>query len=90
MSHPDHVSRKELKGFALQGQTVYMSQRYLQIIFSNPLSTQNKSYMKDTTHFLKIIRDSGIVPLGCHLVTVNIDSLYTNIDIPTGIQEAKK
>ena len=30
--------------------------------FLNPPSTHNKSYVKDTTHFLKIIRDTGVVP----------------------------
>ena len=36
------------------------------------------------------MRYSGVDPLDYHLTTLDITSLYTNIDIPTGIQAAKE
>ena len=56
----------------------------------NPLSTHNTYCVKDTTHFLKITRDSGIVPMNSYLVTLDVTSLYTNICITIGIQAAKE
>ena len=38
----------------------------------------------------RIIRDLGVVPVDCHLVTHDVTSLYTNIHTPTGIQAAKE
>ena len=58
--------------------------------FLNPLSTLNKSYVKDTTHILKIINDTGAVPRHSNLVTPSVTLLYTNICIPTGIQVAHR
>ena len=58
--------------------------------FLNTPSTLNKSYVKDTTHFLKLIRDAGVVPQNSYLVTLDVTSLYTNIPTPSGIQAAKQ
>ena len=63
---------------------------YLVDHFLNPPSTYHHSYVKDTTHFLKLIRDSGIVPTISYLVTLDITLLYINICIPTGIQATKE
>ena len=53
-------------------------------------STHNESYVKDTTHFLKIIRDTGNVPHNSILVTLDVTSLYTNIDINDGLSASKE
>ena len=58
--------------------------------FLNTPSTLNKSYVNYTTHFLKFIRDAGVVPPNGYLVTLDVMSLYTNIPTPSGIQAAKE
>ena len=58
--------------------------------FPNTPSTLNKSYVKDTTHFLKLIRDAGVVPQNSYLMTLDVIPLYTNIPTPSGIQAAKQ
>lgn len=47
--------------------------------FLGPLSTKHPSYLKDTYHFLDIIK-SITVPTNSYLFTIDIDSLYTNIE----------
>lgn len=53
--------------------------------FLNPLSTKHPSYIKDTYHFLDIIRPMT-VPIHTYLFTIDIDSLYTNINTNLGIK----
>lgn len=48
--------------------------------FLGPLSTRDQSYLKDTYHFLDIIRSLKL-PLDTCLFTLDVDSLYTNIDM---------
>jgi len=57
--------------------------------FLNPTCKNLKSYVKDTTHFLKLIYDLGDLPNNCILVTMDVSSLYTNIPIDEGIEAAK-
>ena len=45
----------------------------------NPLCHKVKSHVKDSTHFLQIIEDLRDIPANCHLVTLDVCSLYTNI-----------
>ncbi|KAL7384032.1 hypothetical protein ABVT39_023002 [Epinephelus coioides] len=52
--------------------------------FLSPLSTRHPSYIKDTYHFLDLIRPMA-VPLKAFLFTIDIDSLYTNIDTNLGL-----
>lgn len=52
--------------------------------FLNPLSTRHPSYLKDTYDFISKIGKLKI-PSNSFLFTIDIDSLYTNIDTPTGI-----
>ena len=47
------------------------------------------SYIKDTTHFLKILRDIGSLPDDALLVTLDVTSLYTNIPNNEGIEAAR-
>lgn len=56
--------------------------------FLNPLSTLHPSYIKDTYHFVNIIK--GItIPQDAILFTLDIDSLYTNIVTEEGLQAVK-
>ena len=56
--------------------------------YLNPLSILHPSYIKDTYDFVNKIRTLHI-PQNAILFTMDIDSLYTNIDIPQGIQTIK-
>ena len=49
-----------------------------------------KSYIKDTTDFIKKLATIGILPPNCHLVTLDVTSLYTNIPNKEGIDAAKR
>lgn len=56
--------------------------------FLNPLSCRHPSYIQDTYDFIQKV--SGLhVPSNSFLFTLDIDSLYTNIDINEGIQTVK-
>jgi hypothetical protein len=58
--------------------------------FINPLSVNHKSYIKDTTHFLKTLQDVGPLPANSMLVTFDVTSLYTNIPNDGGIEAANQ
>ena len=58
--------------------------------FLNPLVPTIPSYIRDTTHFLKTLRDLGQVPPNSLLVTLDVSSLYTNIPNNEGIHAAHK
>ena len=47
--------------------------------FLKPMVLDIKSYLKDTTHFLNVLDTLGTLPPNCHLVTLDVTSLYTNI-----------
>ena len=53
--------------------------------FLGPLSTRHPSYIKDTYHFLDTIRPMA-VPKQAYLFTIDIDSLYTNINTELGLK----
>lgn len=53
--------------------------------FLGPFSTKHPSYIKDTYHFLDIIRPMA-VPTQAHLFTIDIDSLYSNINTTHRLQ----
>ena len=54
--------------------------------FLNPTCKHLKSFLKDTTHFLKIISDMGQLQQNCTLVTMDVSSLCTNIPTDEGIE----
>ena len=56
--------------------------------YLNPLSTLHPSYIKDTYDFVEKIKKLHI-PENAMLFTMDIDSLYTNIDTPQGLQAIK-
>ena len=56
--------------------------------FLNPSNKLLRSFVKDTTHFLKLLKDLGNIPNDCILVTMDVSSLYTNIPNDEGLQAA--
>ncbi|KAL2094171.1 hypothetical protein ACEWY4_011483 [Coilia grayii] len=54
----------------------------------NPLSQRHPSYVKDTYSFVDEV-SALTVPRGSFLFTVDVDSLYTNIDTALGLQALK-
>ena len=57
--------------------------------FLNPPTQKLRSFVKDTTHFLQILDNIGILPPNCILVTLDVSSLYTNIPNDEGIAAAR-
>ena len=58
--------------------------------FLKPIVQNTESYIKDTTHFLSILRATGNLPDNTLLVTLDVSSLYTNIPNDIGIQACKE
>ncbi|KAL2078819.1 hypothetical protein ACEWY4_026504 [Coilia grayii] len=56
--------------------------------FLNPISTRHRSYLKDTYDFIQKIRELKL-PSHCFLFTMDIDSLYTNIETQAGLEAVK-
>ena len=54
----------------------------------NPLSIRHKSYIKDSYQFVEIIKNI-VIPMNAILFSIDIDSLYTNIDTNAGLQAIK-
>ena len=55
----------------------------------NPLSTKHPSYIKDTYAFVNLLTDK-CVPASTLLFSIDVDSLYTNIDTSLGLQALRK
>ena len=58
--------------------------------FLQPLIPKIKSYLKDTSHFLNVLKNLGEVPKDSILVTLDVSSLYTNIPTIEGIRAVAK
>ena len=58
--------------------------------FLNPSTTKLRSYVKDTTHFLQILKDIGPLPCNTILASLDVSSLYTNIKNKEGMEAAKE
>lgn len=56
--------------------------------YLNPLAKKHTSYIKDTYDFIEKIKDL-FIPTNSTLFTIDVDSLYTNIDIAEGIQAVR-
>ena len=56
--------------------------------FLKPVSNIHPSYIKDTSDFLSKIKDIEIPP-NSFLITLDVDSMYTNIDHQKGIDSIK-
>lgn len=70
------------------GSDTYYTAEYIDH-FLNPLSVKHASYVKDTYHFIEIIKNLQIPPNSLFF-TADIDSLYTNIDTKSGLAAVKK
>ena len=57
--------------------------------FINQYCPLVKSFVKDTTHFLQILNNLGPIPGDALLVTLDVSSLYTNIDSKAGLNVIK-
>ena len=55
-----------------------------------PTTTLIKSYVRDTTDFIKKLNAIGEIPPSCVLVTMDVTSLYTNIPNDEGLRAAMK
>lgn len=56
--------------------------------FLNPLSHQHPSYIKDTNDFVARVRELTL-PQNCLLFSMDVESLYTNIDSKKGLEAVK-
>lgn len=56
--------------------------------FLTPISNKHKSYVKDTYDFIDKIKQA-VIPSTAYLFTMDIESLYTNIETETGLQAVK-
>lgn len=57
--------------------------------FLNPLSVRHPAYVKDTYHFVDIVKDL-VLPSHFFLFSMDVVGLYTNIDIDAGLSSVKK
>lgn len=57
--------------------------------FLHPLSILHPSYIKDTYHFIEIVKNLKI-PLNSFFFSLDVESLYTNIDIKAGLATIEK
>lgn len=69
------------------GSETYQTAEYIDY-FLNPLSVKHPSYVKDTYHFIGMIKNLKI-PHNSLFFTIDIDSLYTNIDTKAGLTAVK-
>ena len=58
--------------------------------FLNPPTTELPSFVKDTTHFFQLLENMGPLPPNCLLEILDVISLYTNIDHPTGLEAIRE
>lgn len=70
------------------GSESYRIAEYLDY-FLTPLSTKHESYIRDTQHFLERVATLTLTT-PCLLFTMDVNSLYTNIDIPLGMESVRK
>lgn len=57
--------------------------------FLNPLSIKHPAYIIDTYHFIDIVKNLTIHP-NSFLFSLDVDSLYTNIDTKSGLAAVQK
>lgn len=57
--------------------------------YLNPLSIKHPAYIKDTYHFIDIVKNLTIPP-NSFLFSLDVDSLYTNIDTKSGLAAVQK
>lgn len=57
--------------------------------FLQPIACSHKAYIKDTNHFISLLRDLE-VPESALLITADVDAMYTNIDHEQGLEAIKQ
>lgn len=57
--------------------------------FNNLLSQKHNSNLKDAYEFIRKIREVS-VPAGAFLFSIDVDSLYTNIDMALGLKAVRQ
>lgn len=57
--------------------------------YLNPLSTKHPSYVKDTYDFIDMVKKIKI-PANSYFFSMDVDALYTNIDIQSGLNSVQK
>ena len=70
------------------GSETYYTAEYLDF-YLNPLSTKHPAYVKDTYHFVEMVKSLRI-PSNSNFFSMDVNSLYTNIDIQAGLDAVKK
>ena len=70
------------------GSETYYTAEYIDY-YLNPLSNRHPAYLKDTYHFIQIVKNLQI-PSNSYFFSMDVVSLYTNIDILSGINAVKK
>ena len=65
------------------GSDTYHTAEYLDF-YLNPLSMKHSAYVKDTYHFINVVKKLRI-STEFYFFSMDVDSLYTNIPIPAGI-----
>ncbi|MGL4283863.1 MAG: reverse transcriptase domain-containing protein, partial [Eubacterium aggregans] len=70
------------------GSETYATAEYVEH-FLNPISTRHPSYIKDTYDFIEKIKNITL-PTNCLLFTIDIESLYTNIETPAGLEAVRE
>ena len=70
------------------GSESYASAEYINH-FSAPLAKQHKSYLKDTNDFINKIAEIKAKE-GTFIASIDVDSLYTNIDNTNGLEAVKQ
>lgn len=70
------------------GSETYQTAEFIDY-YLNPLSIIHPSYVKDTYHFVDIVKKLKI-PKQAMFFSIDVDSLYTNIDIKSGLETVKK
>lgn len=70
------------------GSETYQTAEFIDY-FLNPLSTKHSSYIKDTYHFISIIKQLKL-PSESFFFSIDVDSLYTNIDTKAGLLAVKQ
>lgn len=70
------------------GSETYRTAEFIDF-YLNPLSVRHASYVKDSYYFIDLVK-SLTIPADSFLFSIDIDSLYTNIDIAAGLQAVRE
>lgn len=70
------------------GSETYQTAEFIDF-YLNPLSVRHPSYIKDSYYFIDLVK-SLTIPADSFLFSIDIDSLYTNIDIAAGLQAVRE